>query len=334
MRSLKTISVALAAAAALATLPVASAQAQDYPSKPVTVTLGVPAGGALYLLLQAAGEEFQKMTGQPIIIETKPGANTIIQLNACKDAKPDGYTLCIGSRSGINLNPFVYENLSYDPPKDFVAIAPYFTANHILMMRKDVPADDWKGVVEYARKNPDKINYGSFGTGGDSHLFVAWMAKEAGVKMTHIPYKGFGNAFQAFEAGEIQMLYLLIGNPTILKAYHDGDLKIIMVSGDKRNPLVPDVPSMVESGLPADIAAIRGWFGIFAPAGTPKPIVDKLNGIFTKILTDPALSDKFMKPKGFDYTPMSPEEFSAFVAKDREVAKKLVDVAGVHLKQN
>lgn len=333
MKSYKTAFVA-AAAAAMVVLPISAGQAQDYPSKPVTVTIGVPAGGALYLLLEAAGQMFEEMTGQPVIIEPKPGANTIIQLNACKNAAPDGYTLCVGSRSGINLNPFVYENLSYDPTTDLVAVAPYFTANHILMARKDIPGDDWQSVVAYAKEHPGEINYGSFGAGGDSHLFVAWMAKEAGVDMVHIPYQGFGNAFQAFGAGEIKMLYLLIGNPTIMQQYADEELKIIMVSGKDRNPMVPDVQSMVEAGLPPEIAAIRGWFGFFAPAGTPKEIVDKLNGLWTEILTDPELTEKFMKPRGFDYSPMTADEFADFVIKDREITKQLVDVAGVHLKQN
>ena len=185
------------------------------------------------------------------MVESRPGANTIIAANACKAAPPDGSTICLLSRSTVSINPALYKNLSYDPLKDFEPITNIAFAQQVLILNKNVPVKDFKELVAYSKQHPDKLNFGSFGVGGDSHLIIEWLKHETGAKMTHIPYKGASEAMLAFKAGDIQMIYLIVGNLDLTRQINEGEVKGLLVPGSKRNPLVPDVPSFAEAGLPA-----------------------------------------------------------------------------------
>ena len=162
----------------------------------------------------------------------------------------------------------------------------------MLILNKNVPVNDFKELVAYSKQNPDKLNFGSFGVGGDTHLVVEWLKHETGAKMTHVPFKGASDAMLAFKSGDIQLLYLIVGNPDIARQINEGEVKGLLVPGSKRNPLVPNVPSFGEAGLSPDQTAFETWFGMFAPKGTPAEIVKKLNAEFSAIVNTP----EFAKP--------------------------------------
>jgi len=330
MTRFKLLSVGIALAGMMA-IPLGVSHAQDFPSKPVRVLLPVPPGGALGAVALAIGAEFEKRTGHPMVIEPKVGANTTIMMNACKDATPDGHTICLVTRSGVSLNPAVYKNLPYDPLKDLKPITAIFHANHFLIVNKSVPVKSFKELVAYTKANPDKVNFGSFGVGGDSHLVVEWIGKVTGAKLTHVPYRGAGPGLKAFAADEVQMFFLLMGNPRLLGQVKKGEITPLAVSGSKRHPLLPDVPSLVELGLPEKVAKVKGWFGYMAPAATPDDRIAKLNAVITAILKDPAFVKKFMVPNAFDPAPMSPSEFAAFIKDDVEPGRELVEATGIKL---
>jgi tripartite-type tricarboxylate transporter receptor subunit TctC len=304
-----------------------------YPSAPVRVIIPLAPGGAIDVMVLAIGKAFEQRTGHGFVVESRPGANTIIAANACKGAPPDGSTICLLSRSSVSLNPALYKNLSYDPLKDFEPITNLAFAQQVLILHKTVPANDLKELVAYSKQHPDKLNFGSFGVGGDTHLVVEWLKHETGAKMTHIPFKGASDAMLAFKAGNIQLLYLIVGNPDISRQVNEGEVKGLLVPGSKRSPLVPNVPTFAEAGLPSDQTAFQTWFGMFAPKGTPAPIVQKLNAEFSAIVSSPDFARQYLTSKGFDPVGDSNEAFARFIVEDQKKGKLLVDISGAKLEQ-
>src|SRR5215470_2082116 len=223
-----------------------------YPSAPIRVIIPLAPGGAIDVMVRALGKAFEQRNGQGFVVESRAGANTIIAANACKAAPPDGSTICLLSRSSVSLNPTLYRNLSYVPIRDFEPITNLAFAHQVLILHKSVPVKDFRELVVYSKQHPDKINFGSFGVGGDTHLVVEWLKHETGAQMTHIPFKGAADAMLAFKAGDIQLIYLIIGNPDIARQVNEGEVKGLLVPGAKRNPLVPGVPSFAEAGLSPD----------------------------------------------------------------------------------
>src|SRR5215831_20193556 len=214
-----------------------------YPNGPVKVIIPLPPGGAIDVMVRSIGRAFEQRDGHQLVIESRPGANTILTANACKAAAPDGRTICLLSSSTVSINPTLYKNLSYDPLKDFEPITNVAFADQVLIMHKGVPVNDFKQLVAYSKQHPDKLNFGSFGVGGDTHLVVEWLKHETGAQLTHIPFKGAADAMLAFKAGDIQLIYLIIGNPDIARQVNEGEVKGLLVPGAKRNPLVPGVPT-------------------------------------------------------------------------------------------
>ena len=184
-----------------------------------------------------------------MVVENRAGANTIIAANACKGAAPDGYTFCLLTRSTVSINPELYKKLSYDPLKDFEPITNAFFGQQIVILNKNVPVNTLAELVEYSKKNPDKLNFASMGLGGDSHLIMEWLKHATGAKIIHVPYKGFPEAMTSFKANDIQMIALLVGNPDLARQVREGEVKGLLLPGSKRSPLVPDVPTFAESGL-------------------------------------------------------------------------------------
>jgi tripartite-type tricarboxylate transporter receptor subunit TctC len=326
--------VTTAALACAALLGAAAALAQgSYPSAAVKVIIPLPAGGAIDVMVRAIGKAFEQRNGHGFVVESRPGANTIIAANACKAAAPDGSTICLLSRSSVSLNPALYRNLSYDPLKDYEPITNLAFAQQVLIMHRDVPVKDFRELVAYSKQHPDKLNFGSFGVGGDTHLVVEWLKHETGAKLTHIPFKGASDAMLAFKAGNIQLLYLIVGNPDIARQVNAGEVKGLLVPGGRRNPLVPGVPSFAEAGLPSDETAFQTWFGMFAPKGTPAAVVKKLNAEFAAIVNTPDFARQFLTAKGFVPVGDSPEGFARFIVEDQKKGKLLVDISGARLDQ-
>ena len=217
-----------------------------YPSGPIRVIIPLAPGGAIDVMVRALGKAFEQRNSHGFVVESRAGANTIIAANTCKSAVPDGSTICLLSRSSVSINPALYKNLSYDPIKDFESITNLAFAHQVLILNKSVPVKDFKELVAYSKQHPDKLNFGSFGVGGDTHLVVEWLKHETGAQMTHIPFKGASDAMLAFKSGDIQLIYLIIGNPDIARQVNEGEVKGLLVPGSKRNPLVPGVPSFGE----------------------------------------------------------------------------------------
>jgi len=303
----------------------------SYPAAPIKVIIPLAPGGAIDVMVRALGKGFEQRNPHGFVVESRPGANTIIAANACKNAAPDGYTICLLSRSSVTLNPALYKTLSYDPLKDFEPITSLAFAQQVLILNKNVPVKDFKELVAYSKQNPDKLNFGSFGIGGDTHLVVEWLKHQTGARFTHVPYKGAAEAMLAFKSGDIQLLYLIVGNPDLPRQINEGEVKALLVPGAKRSPLIPEVPSFGESGLPPDQTAFQTWFGMFAPKGTPAPIVQKLNAELSAIVKTPDFAKQYLTSKGFDPVGNSTEEFAKFIVEDMPKGKMLVDISGVKL---
>jgi tripartite-type tricarboxylate transporter receptor subunit TctC len=306
---------------------------EKYPAKPIRLIVPLAPGGAIDVFARAVGKEFEQRTGQGFVVENRAGANTIVAANACKGATPDGYTICLLTRSTISINPELYRKLSYEPLTDFEPITNAFFGQQIVIMHASVPVKNFAEAVEYSKKNPDKINFGSFGLGGDSHLIIEWIKHTTGARFTHIPYKGASEAMLAFKSGDVHMIALLVGNPDIARQVRDGEIKGLLIPGSKRSPLVPDVPTFAEAGLSADETAYVPWFGFFAPKGTSKEMVQKLNAELVAIIRSPEFRDRFLVPRGFTPVGNTPEDFAKFLVTDRKTAAQLVSIANVKLDQ-
>jgi tripartite-type tricarboxylate transporter receptor subunit TctC len=323
----------VALASGLGVFSAAGLAQTSYPSAPIRVIIPLAPGGAIDVMVRALGKAFEQRNPYGFVVESRAGANTIIAANACKAAPPDGGAICLLSRSSVSLNPTLYKNLSYDPIKDFEPITNLAFAHQVLILNKNVPVKDFKELVAYSKANPDKLNFGSFGVGGDTHLVVEWLKHETGAKLAHIPYKGASDAMLAFKSGDIQLLYLIIGNPDIARQINEGEVKGLLVPGSRRNALVPDVPSFAEAGLSPDQSAFETWFGMFAPKGTPAATDDKLNAEFSAIVKSPDFAKEYLVSKGFDPVGDSREDFASFIVADQAKGKLLVEISGAKLEQ-
>jgi tripartite-type tricarboxylate transporter receptor subunit TctC len=235
------------ACALLIALPAASAQ--DFPSKAVKVIVPFPPGGPVDVLARALGEGFRERTGQGFVVDNKPGGATAVGANACKNADPDGYTFCVLTASTVSLNPFLYANLSYDPRKDLEPLTNVVFTHQVMILHKSIPAKSMRQLLDYAKDNPDKLNFGSFGIGGDSHLVFEWLKATTGTKMIHIPYGGAAPALLAFERGDVHLLYP-VASPAVLERVKSGLAKPIAMPEGQQAPALAGVPSFSTSGLP------------------------------------------------------------------------------------
>jgi tripartite-type tricarboxylate transporter receptor subunit TctC len=319
--------VALACALAV-TASVAAAQ--DFPSKPVKVIVPFPPGGPVDVLARALGEAFRERSGQSFVVDNKPGGATAIGASACKNADPDGYTFCLLTASTISLNPFLYANLSYDPQKDLEPLTNVVNTHQVMILHKSIPATTMRELIAHAKQNPTKLNFGSFGIGGDSHLVFEWLKIKAGVQLTHIPYGGAAPALLAFERGDAHLLYL-VASPAVNERIKSGLAKPIAVPEGQRVPALAGVPSFKESGLPPYDA--RTWFGAFAPAGTAKARVEELSRHLAAAVESQTFRDRFIKPGGYDAVANTPDEFRKFLAQDRLRGQELVRISGVKINE-
>jgi tripartite-type tricarboxylate transporter receptor subunit TctC len=304
-----------------------------YPNGPIKVIIPLPPGGAIDVMVRSIGRAFEQRTGYSLVVESRPGANTIIAANACKTAAPDGRTICLLSSSTVSINPSLYKNLSYDPLKDFEPITNVAFADQVLVMNTKVPVRDWKELVAYSKQDPKRLNFGSFGLGGDTHLVVEWLKQQSGASITHVPYKGAADAMLAFTANDIQLLYLIVGNMDLVRQVNEGEIKGLLVPGAQRSTLIPNVPSFSEVGLTSEAADYQTWFGMFAPKGTPREFVDKLNAQFAAIVRSKAFADQNLTPRGFRGVGDSPADFAKFIGEDAKRAKVLVEQSAIKLDQ-
>jgi tripartite-type tricarboxylate transporter receptor subunit TctC len=301
-------------------------QAQSYPAKPIRMVVPYTAGGPADLLVRGLGQKLTEAWGQQIVVENKPGANEIIAAQDVAKSPPDGYNYLLASDAVFSLNGYLYSKLPYDPVKDFTPVSRLVNANLMLVARPDFPANTVRELVDYAKKNPGKLNYGSVGAGGVNHLAMAWFNTQNGLDMQHVPYKGLVQGLQDIITSRLDVMFAVIGGAAPhLKA---GKMKGIAVSGKSRHPLIPDVPTFAEAGQPDFDASF--YFALAAPAGTPREIVSKLGAESAKIINTAEFKERLTN-LGFEPVGDTPEQFAAFLARDRELAAKKVKASGARL---
>lgn len=310
------------AALALALLPT-FASAQAFPNRPVKLIVPLAPGGTGDTLARAVGDEMAKELGQPFVIENKPGAGGLVGTELVANAPADGYTLVMVSPSHT-INPMLHAGKkTYDPIKGFETITVAANTHQIIVAHPSVPAKSLKELIDYVKKNPGKLNYGSAGTGSATHLNMELFKTMAGIDIVHVPYKGSTQARQDVLSGQVQLAMdgLLPLQPLI----KDGRLVPIALTSSRRAQSNPDIPTIGElvPGYASDT-----WYGILAPGGTPREVVAKLHAAAVKALNSPALKERFQK-LGAETVGNSPEEFRAMLLKEQQVWAKVMKDAGV-----
>ena len=308
-------------------LVAAAGQAQTYPSRPIRVVVPYTPGGPADLLARGMGQKLTETWGRQIIVENKPGANEIIAAQDIAKSPADGYNFLLASDAVFSLNQYLYSRLPYDPARDFTPVSRLVTANLMLVARTDFPASSVSELVDYARKNPGKINYGSVGAGGVNHLAMAWFNTLNGLDMQHVPYKGLVQGLQDIMTGRLDVMFAVIGGAAPhLKA---GKMKGLAASGKSRNALMAQVPTFAEAGF-ADFDA-SFYFGLAAPAGTPRELIAKFAAESAKIVNTAQFRESYLNNLGFEPVGDAPEQFAAFLRQDRALAERKVKASGAKL---
>ncbi len=300
------------------------AQAQPYPAKPVRIIVPYPAGGGIDVLSRLVGARLAQRFNQPVVIENKPGAGTIVAAESVARAAPDGTTLMVTTDATISINPHLYAKLPYDPVKDFAPITQLVFLNQLLVANAALPVSNLKELIAYARAQPGKLNYASYGIGSQPHLAMEIFKNQSGTDIVHVPYKGIPQAVPAAIAGEVQLTFS--GAASAQAHIKAGRLKALAIGGAARLPLMPEVPTFAEQGF-ADVPA-NAWFGLFAPAGTPREVIATLHAEVTRVLRDPDFLQKEIAAKGYELVASTPEEFAAFLAADTRRNAQAVKISG------
>ena len=289
--------------AALLLLP-CLALAQSYPARPVRIVVPFPPGGATDVMARVVAQKLNESWPQQAVVENKPGASGTLGSDLVAKSAPDGYTLLLqGTQHSINLS--LYKQLPYDTLRDFAPVAYIAAAPFLLVVHPSVPANSVAELIAYIKARPGGANYGSSGVGGAAHLAGEIFKTSAGVQLTHIPYKGAAPAMADLLGGQVPMVFDPI--PTSLTQVRSGRIKALAITSARRSALMPELPTVAESGLPGfDVAA---WFGLYAPAATPKDIVAKLNADVNRVLQLPEVKEKFAA-LGAESLPMTPDQFA------------------------
>lgn len=297
------------AAVALSSALTVTASAQDaYPNKPIKVVVPFPAGGATDILTRAITEKLAQRIGQPVIIENRPGAGANIGAATVAKAAPDGYTLLMGSIGSHSISVTYHKDPGYNFQKDLMPITAAGTLSNIVVVGNEVPAKNLAELVAYAKANPGKLTCGSSGTGGLIHLTCEMFKSTAGIDVLHVPYKGTSFLMPDLISGRVTMALDTL--PPYLSMLKDKKVRALAITTSKRSPLIPDVPTVAESGYPGFESVAS--YGFFAPTGTPKPIIDKLNKEINAVLLDPQLKENLLA-QGIDLEGSTPEALQAFV---------------------
>src|SRR6266508_3099681 len=322
VRRRHTMSLRLLAAIGVGVLAVAGAQAQDYPSRPITLVLPFGAGSGIDPTARIVGDELGKALKQPDVVDYQPGANGAIAASAVARAAPDGYTLFMTTVSTHSANPNLLKSIPYDPVKDFAAVARVGNLPFMLVIDPKIPAASVPEFIAYVKANPGRLGYASSNATG--LVAGATLKRLANLDLVHVPYRNSPQAINDVMTGRLAMMFVdfALGSPQA----RDGNVRALAVTTKERRALLPDVPSMTEAGLPA--FDLIPWNAIFAPAGMPKPIVERLNGELRRIIADPKIKQR-LAAIGFDAFSSTPEELDAFVRADLAKWTKWVKDAGI-----
>jgi len=302
-----------ASALILAAATLGGASAQDYPNRPITLVVPYAAGGGNDVMARTVAEKMSRTLGQQIVVENRAGAGGTIATRQVARAAPDGYTLVIGGTGTLAVNPTLYQNVGYDPRKDFAPIGLIGTSALVVLVNPSVPAKSIRELIDLAKKDPGKLNYASAGVGSGIHLGTVLFEQMGDIQLTHVPYRGTGPALTDLIGGHVAIYFSSL--PSAIGISREGKVRPLAVTGAKRSDVFPDVPTVAET-LPGFEAVLH--YGIVAPAGTPRPIVDKLNAALREALAAADTKERMAKD-GTEPLPSTPDEYAADI--DREETK-------------
>jgi len=301
------------------------AHAQDYPSRPVRIVVPFAPGGPNDIIVRLVAQNPTETWAQPFLVENRPGAGGNIGTDFVAKAAPDGHTLLSVGPGSLIINPLIGK-VPYDTMRDFAPVTVMARAPNALVAHPSLPARSVKELIELARSQPGKVNYGSGGNGSTPHLAGAMFAAMAGIALTHVPYKGTAPATADLIGGQVQIAFL--GIPTVLPHLKSGKLRVLAVTGKRRSPELPGVPTVDEAGVPG--YELSPWYGLLAPAGTPRAIIGGLNAAVTQVLRTAEMKEK-LAAQGAEVAGGSPEEFATVIRADTSIWSRVVKDTGIRI---
>jgi tripartite-type tricarboxylate transporter receptor subunit TctC len=309
----------IALALACIGLSAGPAHTQAYPTKPVTIVVTLAAGGAADVIARAVAQRLTEEWGQPVVVENKGGANNQVGTAAVARSAPDGYTLLLTPEHTFTVNPYLYRKLSYDPAKDFIPVTGLVSISQALVVHPSLAMQNVPDLIAAARDKPGGINYGSLGVGSGPHLSMELLQSMSGTKLNAVQYKGAAPALTDVIAGHVPMMFVSTG--LIVQPWKAGQLRPLGVGSRERLAQFPELPTVAET-LPGFTALV--WFGLFAPAGTPRDIVVKINNAVQRMLADRDFHDRFLAPNLYEPMSGSPEQFAEQIRLDAERWQKVI----------
>jgi len=314
---------ALLLAATLLALAAPAVQAQTFPSKPIRIIVPYAPGGLVELMARSVGVHLTESMGQPIVVETRPGGSAIIGLQACAASAPDGHTLCLVVADALSYNPALFSELPFNPDTDFAPVINMGLSNNLLVANARVPFGNYKEMIAHAKANPGKLNWATWGPASLPDLYLQWIRRATGVDIAGIPYKGAGQSNPAVISGEADITYMGFGaSAPMIKA---GKMKPIVAVGTRRSSFMPSLSTLGEEG---GDPGLQGYFAMYAPGRTPKPIVDKLNAELARAIRTPKMLE-FYKTYTLEHVDNNADQFAQFARADRENALKVFRSMGI-----
>lgn len=322
---MKKFLAALCAAAASLFVAV-PAQAQPWPAKPVHFLVPQAPGGATDIFARTVGQKLSEKWGQPVVVENKPGAAGVVGTDAVAKSAPDGYTFLVTYEGSQAINQSLYAKIPYDSIKDFQPVATLATTAFFLIAGPAFKGESLQDLVKMARAKPGSINYSSSGSGSINHLLAEMLKAEAGIQVTHVPYKAIAAATRDVIGGQVEVAFASV--PSVIQHVRAGKLRALAVSSAKRNSAAPDVPTIAELGYPG--FDVNPWWGILAPAGTPREIVERVNADVAAVLSAPDVQEIFAK-RGADTFVTTPAQFEKILAENVRAWAKVVKSSGARI---
>jgi len=303
-------------------LGLSGAAAQDYPARAIHVIVASGAGGIGDLLMRSLGDRLTRIVNQPVVIENRPGGSFNIATKACAEARPDGYTVCLLPGEPVTYNQYLFKNLQFDPDKDVVPVTHLFNLTQVLAINSTLGVKTLAQLAAYSKEKAGTLSYTAPAL---SHaMFIESFKKDTGADLVRVPFKGGGDAITGMLSNSTPVLFLGLGN--VLSFIQAGTATAIAVDGEKRSPLVPDVPTLRELGYRGDI--VRSYMGLFAPKGTPPAIIKKLYEDVAIVLRDPEFQAQHLR-QAIEMVASPPDEFQAFIRLDRQAAERVVKASGM-----
>lgn len=303
----------------------AMAQADAFPTRSVRIVVPFTPGGTSDILARLAGQRLGTDLGHPFVVDNRPGAAANIGADFVARSDPDGYTLFVLSTVHA-INPSLYRNLNYDPVRSFAPISMIAATAQVVCVHPSLPFRTLQELIAYARANPDKLNYSTVGAGSQPHLATELLSRRVGIRMTHVPYRGAAEAMTAVLANEVQLT--LATSPSAVPHVTSGALRGLAVTSEARLPALPEVPTAAEAGVQDFV--VLGWNGLVAPAGTPEPVIRRLNAAIVKMIADPEIR-RTLASQGAEPWSNTPEEFGRYIASERARWAEVVQAANIRL---